>query len=61
MEAEEAMSKVFWSDPHPREPVIPIVVVLSTLSFAAFLGYEATKGAIGIYEWLTGHRIGGKP
>ena len=46
----------YWSDPHPRDPVIPIVVVLSTLAFFAVLGYEVTRGVISIAE-----RIGRKP
>lgn len=46
------MSRSYWSDPSPREPVVPIVVVLSTLGFAAVLGYEVTKLGLTAWEWL---------
>lgn len=52
------MTRVYWSDPHPR-PVVPapIVVVLSTLGFAAVLGYESTKLAISLWERATGRKL----
>jgi len=50
------VSKSYWSDPHPREVAPPIVILLSTLGFAAVLGYEATKFALGLWEHFTGRK-----
>ena len=47
------MTRTYWSDPSPKEPIIPIVVVLSTLGFCAVLGYEVTKLTIIGWEWLS--------
>ena len=52
------MSRSYWSDPAPRHVVPPpIVIVLSTLGFAAVLGYELTKGVIGVWEHVAGRKL----
>jgi hypothetical protein len=52
------VSRTYWSDPNPRHVVAPpVVIVLSTLGFAAVLGYELGKAAVGIYEHLTGGKL----
>lgn len=51
------MRRTYWSDPHPREVVPPIVIVLSTLGFCAVLGYEAAKVGVAVLERITGRKL----
>lgn len=51
------MTRSYWSDPHPREVAPPIVILLSTLGFAAVLGYELGKAGVAVVEWMTGRKL----